>query len=1228
MDLTGDDYDETRAPGSSSSIEIFGEPQRLWKEDSASRAEPLPRSSKKRKSLEISPARSKRVNTHEQQHTKFDRDHSIDGFVDIDDVVPSQQYRPSLRSVQPSIEVSTLANSIEEEEVQVMETFSRTETRTRTSISRVPSISDNPQSRASPRGSNYISASQKFSSATKPRPKVQVAASPSASRKVKSPPLASPQTPPKKPKRRIQAVIQDSEDDENFSDVDKQANFSPHIAIKDSPRAVNLWGSQRITDITTFGKVDRKMRDSKDSKPRTGSPLQPISKNLSTRSESMRSPSQRNSPMTARSKSRTVQPSSQQTPSASLGADDKKLAVMFLTQPSRLVIYQQRVKALTAQNAMACMSYVDKAEAAPAHIKEERMALLDSLKAYSTLEELGAKYKMLMEEKKIIARQVYQLLEAGLDASEEEERQSSITRDIRTIEKGVVDLLHKSGAIKDGFGTGSDVEEEDLSHLPKAIDNTASFPWGSSLVGSAQVIAQTQFPPMQPNSTASSNLRLVKPSSKFEIAASSTAIQQHGSPSPARYHGRSTISDISQPGNSQMQWPSPERVKQPNFYRQPTPVNYEDYDDGDFDDLLSDEPFQQHVSRAHEVVPDDVTDDYGDSADDNDFEELAQAVEKRQSFPRPILAPPKRLASSETAASLTAPAKKSRAAEEKTMYSHVEEQARMFNHAWSSDVKRALKDRFRLKGFRRHQLDAINATLSGQDAFVLMPTGGGKSLCYQLPAVVRSGKTRGVTVVISPLLSLMNDQVQHLSDLNIRAVTLNSDTPSQEKNEIWSALKEEHPENHIQLLYVTPEMINKSPPMNAALTRLHKKEKLARIVIDEAHCVSQWGHDFRPDYVALGRLRIDFPRVPLMALTATATANVKDDVMTNLGMNGCPVFAQSFNRPNLHYEVRLKRGKGILAKMITEIADLVKKTYRNQTGIIYALSQKGCEDLAQKLINEHHIKAYHFHAGMAREDKATVLHDWQTGKIQVVVATIAFGMGIDKPNVRFVIHSSVPKSLEGYYQETGRAGRDGKRSGCYLYFGYQDTSMLKKFIEDSDGNEDQKNRQRDMLKSMIGYCENRTDCRRAQVLRYFGEKFSAEDCRQTCDNCCSDAVFEDVDFSEYAKAAMNIVKRVQRYSFTLLNCVDILRGTTGAKTKLKKQGGPGELAEFGMAADVDRGDIERLFYRLIMEQALAEKSVWNKGRFPTDYLHVSSQPATKSMHANNVFSWAQIIATS
>ena len=520
-------------------------------------------------------------------------------------------------------------------------------------------------------------------------------------------------------------------------------------------------------------------------------------------------------------------------------------------------------------------------------------------------------------------------------------------------------------------------------------------------------------------------------------------------------------------------------------------------------------------------------------------------------------------------------------------------------HPWSRDLKTAMRERFHLRGFRPNQLEAINATLSGKDTFVLMPTGGGKSLCYQLPSIVKSGKTRGVTVVISPLLSLMQDQVAHLQKLKIQALFINGEVTTAHRKLVMDSLRDPQVEKYIELLYITPEMITKSQALISAFRDLYRRGMLARIVIDEAHCVSQWGHDFRPDYKALGEVRSQFAGVPVMALTATATENVKVDVIHNLGIVNCEVLTQSFNRPNLTYEVR---SKGKAKDVLESIANTIKTVYNNQSGIIYCLSRKNCESIAESLRNPHNIEAHHYHAGMDPAEKNTVQREWQAGKYNVIVATIAFGMGIDKPDVRFVIHHTIPKSLEGYYQETGRAGRDGKRSGCYLYYGYQDTSALKRLIDDGEGSWDQKERQRQMLRTVVGFCENKSDCRRVQVLSYFNEPFKSEDCNGACDNCNSKSSFESKDFSSYATVAIALVERIEHQNVTLLHCVDVLRGS---KTKKILDLGHNNLNEYGAASDLERGDVERLFYRLLSEDALAEKNLVNKGGFASNYLHVS-----------------------
>ena len=638
----------------------------------------------------------------------------------------------------------------------------------------------------------------------------------------------------------------------------------------------------------------------------------------------------------------------------------------------------------------------------------------------------------------------------------------------------------------------------------------------------------------------------------------------------------------------------------------------------------NDDLFTTHMGSPYHSKNDD--DDYGQDEDDIDMLEVAEELENRNVRHSPHNGPSRREVLAETSGNLLHPeASKSMQASAPSAFAHTHYQPSQMQHAWSRDVKAALKDCFHLRGFRPNQLEAVNATLAGKDAFVLMPTGGGKSLCYQLPSIVNSGKTQGVTVVISPLLSLMQDQVDHLQKLKIQALLVNGEVTAEHRRLVMGCLKDPQPQRFCQLLYITPEMINKSQAMISSLQDIYRRKKLARIVIDEAHCVSQWGHDFRPDYKLLGEVRQQFRGVPVIALTATATENVKVDVIHNLGIQNCEVFTQSFNRPNLSYEVR---SKGKAKDVLDSIANTIQNTYRGQSGIIYCLSKKNCEDIAGKLDKQYSIPAHHYHAGMEPDDKKRVQKMWQTGKYHIIVATIAFGMGIDKPDVRFVIHHTIPKSLEGYYQETGRAGRDGKRSGCYMYYGYQDTSMIKRMIDDGDGSWNQKERQRQMLRMVIQFCENKSDCRRAQVLHYFNEYFDKEDCRASCDNCNSKSTFETHDFTTHAAAAVSLVRKIQRENVTLLHCVDVFRG---AKTKKITDLHHDDLQLYGAGSEIDRGNVERLFYRLLSEDAIEERNVVNKLGFANQYVQVSiskyaciSCDKTDSM----LYSWARTVTIS
>jgi bloom syndrome protein len=625
-------------------------------------------------------------------------------------------------------------------------------------------------------------------------------------------------------------------------------------------------------------------------------------------------------------------------------------------------------------------------------------------------------------------------------------------------------------------------------------------------------------------------------------------------------------------------------------------------------------PSQVNPPKTHTKTPakskvTPVTDYFDDGSDEEEMLAVANSFEQQQAILAEHLdAHRARSVVSESSATACPPPRKRAAARvEAPRQPKASINSELMKYPWSEDVRRALKDRFRMTGFRQNQLEAINATLAGKDAFVLMPTGGGKSLCYQLPAMVNSGKTRGVTLVVSPLLSLMNDQVAHLERLNILAKSFNGGISSELRNHILGVFNQTNPEHFVQLLYVTPEMLTSSPAFRRGVDMLYRKKKLARIVIDEAHCVSHWGHDFRPDYKALGQFRRSYPGVPVMALTATATRNVIADIKHNLGMEDCEVFSQSFNRTNLYYEVLPKQ-----TRFIQGMGEMIKSKYAGQSGIVYTLSRKSAEGTAHTLYTKHGIEARHYHAQMDTEAKLEVQEKWQKGEIQVVVATIAFGMGIDKPDVRFVIHQNMPKSLEGYYQETGRAGRDGKPSDCYLYFSYADIPVLRRMInEDKDKVKEEKDRQHIMINRMMTYCESLHTCRRVQILQYFGETFDADECNNMCDNCRSGQTIAGAVLEDYTDCAVALLMAVrEQHQVTLGKLVEIV---TASKNVGRHQG----IAGFGLCRGMKNSEVQRVVMVLQHEGALTDVQVLSESngipvtnyevRIPFSILPPSSQ---------------------
>src|SRR6266568_2629829 len=393
-------------------------------------------------------------------------------------------------------------------------------------------------------------------------------------------------------------------------------------------------------------------------------------------------------------------------------------------------------------------------------------------------------------------------------------------------------------------------------------------------------------------------------------------------------------------------------------------------------------------------------------------------------------------------------------------------------------VDEVLEKYFGYNTFRPLQKEIISDIVRGNDVFVLMPTGAGKSICYQVPALVFDG----LTIVVSPLISLMKDQVDGMRQNGIACTYLNSSLSRKEQDEIFDQLQA----NTIRLLYIAPERL-----MQQAFLEFLQKIPISFIAIDEAHCISEWGHDFRPEYKDLKFLREVFQNIPIAALTATATERVREEIIGNLQLQKVKTYTASFNRPNLHYTVLPKKG------VSEQILDYIKK-HPGESGIIYCQSREKVAKTTE-MLTKNSVKALPYHAGLDGGTRQKNQEAFIKENVDVIVATIAFGMGIDKPNVRFVIHADLPSNLERYYQETGRAGRDGLQSECILFYSYADKSAIEFFIRKKSIVEQEIAKK--LLKKMVQFAETKT-CRRKVLLSYFGESFAIDNCK-TCDNCAS-----------------------------------------------------------------------------------------------------------------------------
>ncbi|MCF8254420.1 MAG: DNA helicase RecQ [Bacteroidia bacterium] len=489
--------------------------------------------------------------------------------------------------------------------------------------------------------------------------------------------------------------------------------------------------------------------------------------------------------------------------------------------------------------------------------------------------------------------------------------------------------------------------------------------------------------------------------------------------------------------------------------------------------------------------------------------------------------------------------------------------------ATTPDLKEALRNYFGFDSFKGEQEEIIHNLLSGNDTFVIMPTGGGKSVCYQLPALIMPG----TAIIISPLIALMKNQVDAIRSLSHESVAhfLNS---SLNKGEI-TAVKKDINAGQTKMLYIAPETLKKDETIEFL-----KTIDISFVAVDEAHCISEWGHDFRPEYRRIKQMVKEIKDVPLIALTATATPKVQSDIIKNLQMTDATVYKSSFNRSNLYYEVRSKGKKG---EAIKEIVSFIKAR-PNKTGIIYCLSRKRVDEISG-ILQANGIKALPYHAGLDAKVRADHQDKFLMEDADVIVATIAFGMGIDKPDVRFVIHYDIPKSIEGYYQETGRGGRDGLEGECILFYNPADIEKLEKFLKDKPVAE------REIGELLIFETEafaESSSCRRKFLLHYFGEEFPEKNCNKMCDNCRHPK--EKVEAKESAVMALKVIREIKN-KYNLKHCVDILIGN---KTHEVAMSGHHLISSFGLGKEKDDNYWKSVIRQLLL-RGLVTKNIENYG---------------------------------